>query len=460
MKALNNLGEGRSCLYKPRNLVIRKVDDFFLALNPDLPNIMVVDNVGKCLLELCDGKLRADEIVERVVGLEGGVSREELFDFISSMVEAGFLSTKPPSPPRKIDYSFEYLRELYLHITRACNLRCRHCYVEAGDPLESELTTAEVINLIEDFAKLGGERLIITGGEPLMRRKTLYEAIKVAREAGVKKIFVETNGTLVSNDDVNVFKRYDVELGVSLDGAVKETNDYIRGEGNYEKTISAIKRLLHAGINTRIGITLMKHNVKEVDRLFYLAKDLGVNSVSVKAVLEMGRAEKYKGLLLSLEEVYSHILEAWRKARELGINTEFEDQIKDLKESLTRKDSCGAGKTLISVSSDGYVYPCNMFLGMGEFNAGNLRKQKLEDIWRNSEALKTLRRISVLDIKGCSDCEMKFICSVCLATVYKEHKSFSEKPSDCNFQKKFLWVLVEDLARRMWNEITSEKAEG
>jgi hypothetical protein len=90
----------QSILYKPKNLVIRKVDDFFLVLNPDLPNIMVVDDVGKKLFELCDGQLKTNEVVEKIVKLEK-VSREELFGFISSMVNANFLFLKPPSPPKE-----------------------------------------------------------------------------------------------------------------------------------------------------------------------------------------------------------------------------------------------------------------------------------------------------------------------------------------------------------------------
>ncbi|MEM2105491.1 MAG: radical SAM protein [Candidatus Bathyarchaeia archaeon] len=441
----------KKCLYKPRNLVIRKVDDFFLVLNPDVPNIMVVDNVGKKFFELCDGQLQADEIAEKLTQLESGVSKEELFDFISAMVKSRFLSWKPPPKLRKVRYSLYVLRDLYLHMTRACNLRCRHCYIEAGSPLESELTTEELLKLVEDFAQLGGERLLITGGEPLLRRESLYEIFRKARELDIKHIFMETNGTLISNRDIDAFKRYNVEIGVSLDGAAKETNDYIRGEGCYEKTTNAIKGLVHAGIKTKLGVTLMKPNIKEAEKIVLLAKDLGVSAISIKALIEMGRALGNKDLLLSPREVYSTILMMWRKARELGIATEFEDQLRSL-EGLSRKDACGAGRGLLSISSDGYVYPCNMFLGIHKFNAGNIREHSLKDIWRNSKVLKTLRRISVLDIEGCRDCEMKFICEVCLASVYREHGNFGKKPRDCLFQKRILWILVEDLARKMWSE--------
>jgi len=438
-------------LYKPKNLVIRKVDDFFLVLNPDVPNIMVVDNVGKRFFELCDGQLQVDEIIEKVIQIEGGVSREELLDFIAAMIEAHFLFWNPPPPPKKIRYTFDVLRELYLHITRACNLRCKHCYIEAGNPLEGELTTDELVKLVDEFAQLGGERLIITGGEPLLRREALYEVFKKAKEVGIKHVFMETNGTLISDRDIDVFKKYDIELGVSLDGAVKETNDYIRGEGCYKKSTDAIRRLVCAGVKTKIGFTLMRPNINEADKIVLLAKDLGVDSISIKALLEMGRASTNKDLMLNFKEVYSAMLSIWKKAREFGISTEFEDQLRNLEE-LSRRDVCGAGRGILSVSSDGYVYPCNMFLGMREFNAGNVREHGLKDIWKNSKILEVLRHVSILDIEGCRDCEMKFICGACLAAIYREHRNFSKKPSSCTFEKGILWLLIEDLARKMWNE--------
>jgi radical SAM protein with 4Fe4S-binding SPASM domain len=240
-----------------------------------------------------------------------------------------------------------------------------------------------------------------------LRRETLYEVLKKAKEFGIEKVFVETNGTLISDEDLNLFKKYGIDISVSLDGAVKETNDYIRGKGSYEKTINAIKKLTNSGVQTRIGMTLMKPNIKEVDKIVYLAKDLGVNSISFNLIFDVGRTKIHKNLLLNFEEAHLAVLAAWRKAKELGIETNFEGQFKILEE-LEKRDACNAGKEILSVSSDGNVYPCNMFLGIGQFNAGNLRERRLENIWRKSAALKKLRHVSVLEIEGCKDCEMKF----------------------------------------------------
>lgn len=46
-------------------MVVRKVDDFFLVLNPDIPNIMVMDETGKRFFELCNGDLTVNDVVKR-----------------------------------------------------------------------------------------------------------------------------------------------------------------------------------------------------------------------------------------------------------------------------------------------------------------------------------------------------------------------------------------------------------
>lgn len=441
----------RNLVYKPQSLAVRKVDDFYLALNPDLPNIMVMDKIGKRFFDLCDGNSTADEIVEKILmEQKGATTRDELSTFISSMLDANFLFLEPPQPPQKIERRPENVRRLSLHLTRACNLRCKHCYVEAGEPLKDELTTAEVLRIIEDFAQLGGESLLITGGEPFLRRKMLFESLREARKLGIPEISVATNGTLISNEDIEICKKHNVELDVSLDGATQENNDLIRGAGSYRKSINTIKRLTGEGLKVKINMTLMKPNIKEAEKMVYLAKDLGISSITFTMLYPIGRAKINKDLHVSVDEMLSASSSALEKARDIGILAELEDGFKS--GWLTRVDLCGAGTEILLISSNGDVYPCNMFLEFEEFNAGSIRKRGLRDIWKNSEVFKKLRRLSVLDIRGCKDCEIKFICSVCPAEIYREQGGFKEKPKSCAIYEKALWMKIEDDARKMWRE--------
>lgn len=442
----------RNRLYKPKHLVMRRIDDFYLALNPDVPNIMVMDDVGRDFFELCDGRLTRDEIVQRILEEnDGKVSKEELTEFINVMHKAKFLFLRTPAAPRRVKGTFEKLDRLYLHLTRACNLNCRHCYLEAGNSLENELTITEALGVIDEFAQLGGEQLILTGGEPLLRRKLLHEIIRHAGEVGIKVIFVETNGTLICDADIDIFGKYNVDVGVSLDGATKESHDYIRGSGNYEKTIAAIQKLSREGIKVKIGATLMKTNINEAERIIYLAKDLSADSISFNIVKGIGNATANKNLSLTSEEALSATSAMWKTAKDLGVATYLEDRFKML-EKLTRSEMCGAGTSLLAVSSNGDIYPCNMLFGLNEFKAGNIREQRLEEIWKNSKATKMFLNLSVLDIEGCQDCAVEFICANCPAEIYREHGNFGKKSSYCAFYEGTCWILIEELARKMWKD--------
>ncbi len=83
------------------------------------------------------------------------------------------------------------------NLTKMCNLRCPHCYMEAGPKAENELTTEECLGLIDEMKALGTEMLILTGGEPLLR-KDIYE---IAKAASAQKIWVVmgTNGVLITD---------------------------------------------------------------------------------------------------------------------------------------------------------------------------------------------------------------------------------------------------------------------
>ncbi len=81
--------------------------------------------------------------------------------------------------------------------TKKCNLRCPHCYMEAGRPATRELTTDECLALIDEMQALGTEMLILTGGEPLLR-KDIFDLARYASRRGLW-VVMGTNGVLVTD---------------------------------------------------------------------------------------------------------------------------------------------------------------------------------------------------------------------------------------------------------------------
>lgn len=435
-------------LHSPDNLVFKRIDDFYLVLHPDIPNIMVVGDIGKKIFDLCNGTRSVNDILE-----EAGLKHEPngIREFTSSLLSAGFLYTKPPPFPEKEVKHAEKLVRLYLRLTNLCNLRCRHCCVCAGPRFKDELRNREVLKLIKQFAELKGEELVITGGEPFLRRKLLYQIIKEARSYGIRKIIIETNGTLITKEDADICKKYEVGVGISLDGAKPETHSYIRGPGTHEKAINGIKMLVDAKVDVTIGVTLMQHNLGEVEEIVHQAKKLRANNVTFDIVRTIGRAKNDPHLAINTEDAISSLKRAQETSRKVRINTVIQDQNPELK-MLTRKDRCGAGLSVLSIAANGDVYPCNMFYDQPEFRAGNIRKQTLAEIWKNSEVLRKLSNSSVLDVLECHDCELKFICFCCPAESFLAFGTLNKRPPLCPVYKELWWSLIEEQARKLWKE--------
>ena len=131
-----------------------------------------------------------------------------------------------------------------LIITHQCNYRCHYCDVFNGQ--EKEMTTGEIVLLIDDLVSLGCKRLSLNGGEPLLR-EDLGEIISHARN---RDLFVTlfTNGSLVSRH-IEKIKDLDVIL-ISLDGP-RDIHDGQRAPGSFDRECQGSRpyRLDKHGLN-------------------------------------------------------------------------------------------------------------------------------------------------------------------------------------------------------------------
>jgi radical SAM protein with 4Fe4S-binding SPASM domain len=210
-------------------------------------------------------------------------------------------------PQRHIETcdTLEILRQLGLRppkmltfsITGACNLTCRHCWVEAESASPSMHVAREtLLQLVREYREIGGEGVRITGGEPLLHPAWL-DLLRLAWELGFKTVAMQTNAILFREEDVAALRDMDcpgLSLQISLDGAEAATHDMVRGEGAFAGVLQGIRRLSAGGLARNISLffTEMRHNLDEIPALLELADSLGIASVSTGALVLCGRAEK------------------------------------------------------------------------------------------------------------------------------------------------------------------------
>jgi len=438
-------------LYSAPN-VIRKIQDFYLVLNPEAPNLMVVDELGKKVLNLSDGNHTRSQIVE-ILSKEFDCDKQDVEGFIDSLLLAKFIGEQSVPVYRRAKEHPINLGMLQLHLTQACNLRCIHCYFSSGTQLRNELPDTEFVNIIKEAGKIGIKCINMTGGEPFLRKKLLFEIIREATYQGIEKVSVNTNGTLLTEEDASLLKKYNVAVAVSLDGATAETHDYIRGKRVFDKTVKATKLLQETGVVTLITMTLMKANIKETEKIVQLAKELGVSSVVFNAVRLKGRAEEnIDDIEIPAEDIMPGLMQAWKTSRKMGIGTTMESMWTSVKQ-LQYRNLCGAGRAALSIAPNGDVYPCDAFYGEEAFKAGNIREKPLIRIWRDSPATKAFTNLNVDDIEGCRDCELKYICGGgCIGENYKTHGVLNRCSPLCEVFKKTYWCIIAELAKDMWRE--------
>jgi heme d1 biosynthesis radical SAM protein NirJ len=158
------------------------------------------------------------------------------------------------------------------NLVRRCNLTCLHCYSISTDiDFPGELSAAEVFRVLEDLKAARVPALILSGGEPLLR-KNLFDIAARAKGLGFTTA-LSTNGTLI---DVPLAGRIAATgfdyVGVSLDG-LRETHDrFRRKEGAYDKALNGIGLCRDMGVKVGLRFTLTQDNAADLPALLDLAE--------------------------------------------------------------------------------------------------------------------------------------------------------------------------------------------
>lgn len=395
-------------------------------------------------LRLATGETTFQQIVEEL-SQTSGESFDEIWPGLSGladkMVKSGLLKVldapaeqvRCVPPPVELVYRLE---NVSFEITRQCNLRCKHCYADAGVKLPDELTTEEIFQVIDELYNTGVLSITFTGGEPLMHPH-IFELMEYAHKKPLTVVLF-TNGTLLTEDVVQKLKELTVyRVNVSIDGPDAGTHDTFRGvQGAFEKTMQGVTLLQRAGINIHASTSLTRQNYKRVKEMLSLLEEVGVTDSKLWPPTFSGRSE---------EELDFLTPEEFREA--MVAMHEVEQEKREFKYCRT-PENCGVGWGALVIKCNGVVTPCPSF---GEtFSLGSIREQPIRDIWNDSLLLNKLRAISVFKTEPCKDCEFAAFCKGgCIADVYMRTGEFScYDPYMCIAfdvtRNDFVPVLVED----------------
>ena len=201
--------------------------------------------------------------------------------------------THPARMPAMEGYDFDDRPFLiFWEITRSCALACSHCRAEAQPHRHpDELDSSEALRLIGQLAAWKPPMLILTGGDPLMRRDAL-DLVREANAAGLHVGLSPSATQRLLQTDFSELKTAGVQrMSLSLDGATRETHDAFRGvTGTYDRTIEAVRRAHEVGLSLQINTTLTRGNMGEYEDFKRLMFELKPAMWSVFLLVPTGRA--------------------------------------------------------------------------------------------------------------------------------------------------------------------------
>jgi 12,18-didecarboxysiroheme deacetylase len=206
------------------------------------------------------------------------------------------------SPSHLLQFTSDKKPIVVWNSTKACNLRCIHCYYTANTcPGPDELSTADARTMIDDLAAFGAPVLLFSGGEPFLRND-LYELGAYAVGRGLRTV-ISTNGTLIDRAAAQRIKAAGFSyVGISLDG-IGSTNDRFRGlSGAFDAALRGIQACTEAGVRTGLRLTLNRHNYADLNAIFDLLEEERIPRACFYHLVYAGRGARIQSDDLSPED--------------------------------------------------------------------------------------------------------------------------------------------------------------
>lgn len=328
---------------------------------------------------------------------------------------------------------------LFWEVTRACALACRHCRAIAQPRAHpEELTHEEAMALVEKIAQLAPPMLVLTGGDPMMRRD-IFDIITRAAELGLRvALSPAATPRLLHTDFRRLREAGVVSMSLSLDGATRSSHDAFRGVPHtFERTMEAARMAKEAGIQLQINTTITRSTLPELEAFADILRQIRPDVWSVFLLVPTGRA--------TLEELpeAAALEQLWTRLLELRAELPFAIKTTEghhYRRALLQAAGAGQGaaprhivptrdgKGVAFISHVGEIQPS----GFLPLTAGNVRTDDLATIYRTHPLFVRLRDDDALGGK-CGHCEYRRLCGGSRSRAYGTCGDYMAAEPLCNY---------------------------
>ncbi|MBD3206949.1 radical SAM protein, partial [Candidatus Bathyarchaeota archaeon] len=293
--------------------------------------------------------------------------------------------------------------------TDQCNLRCSHCFSHTGEA-KGELSLDDVKLILDQLEELGVFEVRLNGGEPFSH-PDIKGILRELSERRIRRVII-TNGTFLDRDSVALLKKSRTIPTVSLDDSNPDGHDEFRGvKGAFERTIKGMKLLKESGVIFGVNTCIHRGNMRHLKDIVDLAASYGASKIAFLDLKILGKMKDHTNLALSPRE-YRKLANRLKLLKHLTTRIEvstdaylscypLRESMEELKKGFV---SCSAGKTRMSIGSDGGVYPCNTVISDPGWKMGEIRKEGLLDIWFSDKWYPLRGGIKFEQLESCPDC--------------------------------------------------------
>jgi hypothetical protein len=350
-----------------------------------------------------------------------------------------------------------------IDMTNKCNMRCEYCLrnTEYDQDSISYTKLDDIIYFIKSYCKENGIKNISVqawGGEPLLEKdKILYMVNKLKMKNTKVHFSIETNATLLTNNNILSMYESHVGLGISIDGGMNIHNKqrkFISGKDTYDIVINNMQETKNI-YNNRIGTitTITRESAKKIESVIdNIVIDLGINNIKMNFV-HLSNYRNCNDICLTPKEIAETELRIFRKIielQEMGYSVIEQNIMAKLKNILFRKYtdvclSCGCcgGRKMIVFDMHGNIFPCEL-TDQPEYAIGNIYNG-IPLISQIENSIKG--KNSFFDKKEnteCIDCYWKIFCKGgCTVRVMSNKNNKDVDITECEINKVLYPELIK-----------------
>jgi uncharacterized protein len=355
------------------------------------------------------------------------------------------------------------LSGIVLNISGSCNLNCSYCFARKGKTFAfKNMSTDVAIEAIDYLVNASPNKTDFSinffGGEPFLKIKTIDETIQLIENKYPTKKFhysATTNGTILTEKHIELVKKHNISLLISIDGTEEVTNrnrPFLNGEKNTFRAIidnSLILKSHNISFEFRATVVAGQDNILDII-IFFESQKVGYYIVFCFSAYKNHHeySEWNEPNINILTKQFNEAIDYYFekiKNKEFIYATFILEKMRTIALREVANVSCGAGRNMIAVNADKSLYTCMNYSSIKKTSIGSLSQGIDFEINKNYMPEK-------IDETLCKNCNIRYLCAgACMAERYFCNENIIELIDQTCKLQEITWTGYLKLFQRIKN---------